>query len=264
MIDLTFNLTDGVARLARTTTIKPGGDVPVRITFDAAPAGLDSIQLALGSDGAPPSLLAFAEDFSEESETVRVGVLDANDSRLIAFMNDKSVAQVNAELTVGLDGETIIAPNVAVTVQQRILNGPGATDGGPVYYTQAQIDAVLATFASAAEQADINVAAAASAPLFIATAFGSLAARINAAAGGGGYTAVYSLPVAAQTHGAIVELTIELDASVNPNIEIRNATAGGTLLATITNSEPEAAASWHGRFRFNGTAWQCLFRAFNS
>lgn len=144
MIDLTFNLTTRVARLVQAATIKPGASVPVRITFSAAPGTLGTIQLALGTDAAAPEVLAYNDEFSEESETVYVAVLDANDARLIAHMVGKANAVVNLELIVPIDGEDNITPNLPITVQQRTVTGPEATEGGPSYYTQTEVDALIA------------------------------------------------------------------------------------------------------------------------
>lgn len=144
MIDLTFNLATKVARLVQAVTIKPGGGVPVRVTFSAAPNALTALSLALGSDATPPAVLAYAEDFTEESETVWTALLDAGDTRLVEFMAAKSVASVNAELTAEIDGETAICPNVSVTVQHRVVSGDPTGVGGPDYYTEAEVDAAIA------------------------------------------------------------------------------------------------------------------------
>lgn len=147
MIDLTFNLTTRVARLVQAATIKPGASVPVRITFSAAPGTVGTIQLALGTDAAAPDVLAYNDEFSEESETVYVAVLDANDARLIAHMVGKANAVVNLELIVPIDGEDNITPNLPITVQQRTISGPEATEGGPAWYTETEVDAIVATLA---------------------------------------------------------------------------------------------------------------------
>lgn len=143
MIDLTFNLVTKVARLVQSVTIKPGGDVPVRVTFSAAPNALTSLTLALGSDATPPAVLAYTEDFTEESETVWTALLDASDTRLVEFMAAKSVATVHAELTAVIDGEEAICPNVPVTAQHRVVSGDPTGEGGPDYYTAAETDDLL-------------------------------------------------------------------------------------------------------------------------
>lgn len=116
-------------------------------------------------------------------------------------------------------------------------------------------------------QVDINVSAAASVVLFNgAIGFSALAQKIIAAAGSGAFTAAYGLPTTGMLTGAICEINIELPASANPTVEIHNATAGGTLLTTVADANKPvlgAAAYWYGRFRYDGAAWHCLFRAFN-
>lgn len=131
---------------------------------------------------------------------------------------------------------------------------PGA--GTPAYPAPGLID----TFS--AEQADLAVSAAAAAQLFADTQFGTLHTNILAAAGAGVFTAAYGLPTAAMKTGAQLILNVELPASANPTVEIRNATSAGTLLATITSPEPTLTTFWFGLFRFNGTAWKKIFSAF--
>lgn len=144
MIDLVFNLATGTARLTASTIVKVGADVPVRITFSSAPGMVGTLQLALGSDAAPPAVLAFTGDFIAESATVWTALLDASDTRLAAHLDGKPVAAVNAEIVAVLDGVRIVTPNIPVTVQQALLNGPASSEGGPDYYTEAEVDALLA------------------------------------------------------------------------------------------------------------------------
>lgn len=145
MIAIEFNLTTKTARMPATTIVR-GADVPVRIVFSAAPGeiGAGDLQLALGTDATAPEVLAFTDDFSEENETTWTALLDASDERLAEFLSGKGPTQVNVELTAVIDGERIVAPHLALTVQPAIIDGPETSEGGPTYYTQAQVDALLA------------------------------------------------------------------------------------------------------------------------
>jgi hypothetical protein len=142
MITLSFDMATQVARVT-TTVVKVGADVPVRLTFSAAPGEVSSIQLALGSAVDAPETLAFTEDFAQESATVWTATLDATDTRLVEFMEGKGATVVNAELVIVLDGLRIVCPNVNVTVQPAIISTDPTSEGGPTYYTQAQIDAAI-------------------------------------------------------------------------------------------------------------------------
>jgi hypothetical protein len=138
------------------------------------------------------------------------------------------------------------------TTLKRLFVGDGATAGG------------IVADGLAGNLADVNVAAAADATLLGIARFSLAARKIVAGAGSGAYTAKYSLAVADMREGAVVDLNVELAASANPTVEIYNGTSGGTLLATMANPAPAGAAYWYGRFRFDGNAWHCLFRAWQS
>ncbi len=144
MINLAFDLVTGLARLATTAVLKLGSDVPVRVVFSAAPGDATTLQLALGTDATPPAVLAFTEDFSSENETTWTALLDASDTRLATFMTGKRATNVNAELICVVDGARQVAPNLQVTVQPAIVTGPTSSQGGPDYYTEEEVDALLA------------------------------------------------------------------------------------------------------------------------
>jgi len=144
MITILFNLETGTAKLAATTAIVLGADVPVRVIFSAAPGSVDALQLALGTDAAPPAVLAYTEDFSEVNATTFDGLLDSSDSRLLAFMAAKGPTPVNVEVVPTLDGVRRPAPHFQLTVQPRIITGPETSDGGPAYYTEGEVDTLVA------------------------------------------------------------------------------------------------------------------------
>ena len=265
MLNITLDLDTGMAKLAAATTIKAGADVPVTINTvrgatPASPGASPYFEVGLGTDATPPVLKAYLDVFAAENDHTFTGVLDANDTRLVEFMAGKGTVNFGCEVAWTVAGQLEVAPSFTVPVQSRIITVPASSEGGPDYFTEAETLALIA----AGNQADLTPSAAVSAALFAATGFFLLARKIVAGAGAGAYTAVYALPVASQRTGALAEVNVELAASANPTVELRNATGGGTLLASITNPAPGAAAYWYGRFRFDGTAWHCLFRSFQS
>jgi hypothetical protein len=148
MININFDLTGGVAKFAQTTVIKQGAQVPVQVVFSAAPGSVSSIKLALGDDSDAPTVLAYVDTFSAENDTTWSGTLDASDIRLAAFMAGKGPTAVNLELTVTIDGVRQVAPNLSLTTQPAIVTGPASSSGGPAYYTEAEVDALLAARAA--------------------------------------------------------------------------------------------------------------------
>ena len=147
MIIINFDLTSGVAKLAQTTVIKQGAQVPVQVVFSAAPGSVSSIKLALGDDTDAPSVLAYADTFTAENDTTYTATLDASDTRLATYMTGKGPTAVDLELAVTLDGVPQVAPNLSISVQPRIISGPTTSDGGPTYYTEAEVNTLLATYA---------------------------------------------------------------------------------------------------------------------
>ena len=148
MIIINFDLTSGAAKFTQTPIIKQGAQVPVQIVFSAAPSVVNSIKLALGDDSDAPSVLAYVDTFAAENDTTYTATLDASDTRLAAFMSGKGPTSVDLELAVAIDGVMQVAPNLSVTVQPRIISGPTTSDGGPLYYTETEVDGLLAAKAA--------------------------------------------------------------------------------------------------------------------
>jgi len=150
MLNISVNLETGQARLAQTTAIKAGGDVPVRVTFSANPGDNPVIELALSPQSSEREVLAYLDVFEAENSTTYLGTLDANDTRLIDHLVEKATAQVSldAEVVVFADGSRRPFPNFSVTVQSPTITGPETSEGGPVYLTQTQSDARYPQFAS--------------------------------------------------------------------------------------------------------------------
>jgi len=109
MIKLSFDLLTGNAKLSQTTVIKFGSAVPVQVVFSATPGVVTGIELALGTDAAAPQILAFTDVFTPDNDTTWSGLLDANDTRLRAFIAGKGPTSVNAELVAIIDGISGVA-----------------------------------------------------------------------------------------------------------------------------------------------------------
>jgi hypothetical protein len=142
MILINFDLATGLAKLAQTTVIKQGADIPVRVVFSATPGEVSGLQLGLGKDTTDTDrLLAFTDTFTAENDTTWTAVLDGTDTRLHDFMQGKGPTAVLLEFSVILDGEHQVAPNLSVTVQPPIIPQDPTTEGGPTWYTTTESDA---------------------------------------------------------------------------------------------------------------------------
>jgi hypothetical protein len=79
--------------------------------------------------------------------------------------------------------------------------------------------------------------------------------KITAGAGSGSYTYKIVLITTGVQAGAMAEVEVNLAASANPTVEIRNATTSGTTVDTVTGDSSNAT-TYHFEGRFNGTAWE--------
>jgi len=142
MLNISINLETGVAKLSQATAIKAGGGVPVVVTFSANPGTTPVVELALSAQSSTPAVLAYLGAFASQSQTVYTGILDANDTRLVAALVGKQAQTLDCEIVVTAAGaERQPFPNFPVTVQPPIITGPAASEGGPIYLTEAQSDA---------------------------------------------------------------------------------------------------------------------------
>ena len=142
MLNISINLETGLAKPSQASVIKAGGNVPVRVIFSANPGTSPVIELACSPQSSTPEVKAYLDVFETQSETEYTGTLDANDTRLIALMSGKQTTTLDCEMVVTTDdGGRRPFPNFPVTVQPPILTGPEATEGGPVYLTEALGDA---------------------------------------------------------------------------------------------------------------------------
>ena len=149
MLNLTLDLDTGLAKLAAATTIKAGAQVPVTITTmrgatPTSPGAAPAFELGLGTDATPPVLKAYLATFAAENAHTFTGTLDANDTRLVAFMAGKGTVNFGCEIAWTVAGELQAAPSFTVPVQPRIIPSNPTSEGGPDYYTEAEVDALLA------------------------------------------------------------------------------------------------------------------------
>lgn len=84
---------------------------------------------------------------------------------------------------------------------------------------------------------------------------------VTVATGAGAYTRILTLNPGHASEGSFFHVELDIAASANPTIEIRNETAGGALLQTITGSA-DAAGYFVFVARFDGNAWQKLSGSF--
>lgn len=75
----------------------------------------------------------------------------------------------------------------------------------------------------------------------------------TADAGAGTYTRTLALVTTNATTGDLIDVRISFAASVNPTVEVRNATSGGTLLTTATGDGSTGVV--HGVYQYTGSAW---------
>ncbi|SRR5581483_7429326 len=159
MLNITLELSTGLAKLTSTTAIKAGAQVPVTIITqqsgaNQSPGENPYFQLALGTQGSSPAVKAYLDDFTAENDYTFTGVLDCSDTRLIDYMNGKGVVSMDFELDWTVDDELQIAANFAVSVQPRIISGPTTSEGGPTYLTQGGFAAFYTTFLAALPTSD--------------------------------------------------------------------------------------------------------------
>jgi hypothetical protein len=265
MIQITFDIVTGLAKLASSATvIVLTADVPVQILFSAAPGSVSGLYLILGSDASAPLTLAYTEAFEEENATTYNALLDCTDTRLATFMAGKGPTAVNCQIGAIIDGAAQISPDISITVRPNIKSGPTTSDGGPTYYTQPEVDAAIAAALAgllpAGPQTNLTPGAAVATALFAATLFSRLFRKIIPTAGSGVFTAAYTLSDASQSTDAVVKVNVELPASGNPTVTLSD--NAGTLLATVTNLAPATTAFWFGEFHFDGSAWHLLFQVY--
>ena len=78
-------------------------------------------------------------------------------------------------------------------------------------------------------------------------------AKVTAAVGAGAYTRTLALKTANRTRGDVAVIRLVMPTSVNPTIEVRNDSSGGTLLTTIAGAA--TGEDYRVECAFDGTAW---------
>ncbi len=138
MIDITFDIVTGIAALVSPVRFKAGADVPVRVTCSANPGTLaaGAMELAIGTYEIQPQTLAYNASFTQAT-AVFTATLDADDSRLVDFMEERGPEPVNAdlliELVVTISGKRLIAPSLLCIVEPPVLYGAGSSSSGPIF-----------------------------------------------------------------------------------------------------------------------------------
>lgn len=78
--------------------------------------------------------------------------------------------------------------------------------------------------------------------------------EVTIGAGSGAFTRTLAALTANAQSGDELEISVSMPASLNPTVELRNNTSGGTLLATVP-TDAAVARVWSVWSRYNGTAW---------
>jgi hypothetical protein len=139
---------DGIARASQTgAAIKAGVSVPVQMVFASATVATN-IAVALGPQSSTRTVLAYADGFTSENGTTYIGVLDCNDTRLVETLSGKEELSVNCEVRWTAGGVAQASPDFGLSVQAPYVTGPVASEGGPTYYTQTEVDEMLAAKAA--------------------------------------------------------------------------------------------------------------------
>jgi hypothetical protein len=103
-----------------------------------------------------------------------------------------------------------------------------------------------------------SISAAGNTTITLAAAQPNSVATITAAAGAGGYTHQIILSSTNAHAGAFVTVHVDLAASNNPRIELRNLTAGGTILGEAVGNGTARRVTL--RCIFDGTNWSLVSR----
>jgi len=153
------------------------------------------------------------------------------------------------------DGTNIDTLNYSpVTLHRSLLSSGSASPSNwnNGFYTKVQADVLLAALASFLAA---TVSTAGDTALAKSNAVNKTQTlRLTVSAGAGAYARTVSLSVTNCAAGDVARVTLLMPASVNPLIQIRNATSGGTLLYSMAGTG--TALSQSLQFTYNGTAWE--------
>jgi hypothetical protein len=258
-MNITFETTTNVATLSGPNTIKAGSQIPVQLSFTtngqpSALASTPTIQIGITAQTSSPTTLAFLNSFTELTPNTFTGILNANDTRLVAAMASTTTATMNLECAVTISSLEYIAPNVSINVQQQQISGPASSEGGPTYVTSAVMAAALAALAGCSTAVALPQGGLVS--IAPAQAFLSYQAPLALGAGSGAYTQNVVLSDANAVAGSVMYLPMDFAASANGTLEVFDGSTGGTLLeGPLTNYDPANAHSFLLICRFDGTNW---------
>jgi len=178
---------------------------------------------------------------------------------VVAFTpDDLSFSLTNGARLVHLSMVAVTTGGATATVCVSTLNliddGGNSPESNPVNaitVTQAQaMVAVLAWTASA-----IALGAAGNTSVGYTQTWLLGRQPIALSAGAGAYVANLVLGDANALPGALLRIPIDFPASANPTINIYDSSTSGSLLATVTNPNPSAIASFLFTAGFDGAAW---------
>ena len=254
-MNITIDIASNIATVDSAVTIKAGSRVPVNVTFvnNGAPAtlsGTPAIQLGLSAQSVPPRVLAYLDVFTAAAANIFTGTLDASDTRLVTYMDDKASAALNVEAAWTLGGELFIAPNFTINAQPQVIAGAESGEGGPVYVTTTALAAAIAGLAGCATA--VTLPQAGTVTLGPGSAF--LVYEAPLVAGAGSYTQTVALGAVNATAGAVLEVPIDFASGGAGTVNIYDGSASGTLLQTVNAA---GGGSLHFLFtaRFDGANW---------
>lgn len=136
------------------------------------------------------------------------------------------------------------------TDTQKLYCGDGSTAGGILVGPQTAGTTELNAYESLTA-----ISAAGTTTITLAALNLRKTAQAAVSGGAGTYTHVIVLDTTNANAGDVAVVTLDMAASTNPTLEVRNATSGGTLLDTIHDTSGTETLEWSGEYVFNGTAW---------
>jgi hypothetical protein len=258
-MQINFETTSNLATLVSGGTFKAGSQVPVVLTLTTngnpySGAAPSLMGLGITTQSSSPATLAYLDTWTAVNGNTWAGILNANDTRLVAFFAALASAPLNLELAVTISGEEFIAPNLAVQVQQQQISGPASSEGGPTWATTTMVAAAAAALAWTAAVLDLSTAGVTT--LVNAAAWLLGRQPVSLGAGSGAYVQSIVLSDSNALAGALMRVPIDFPASANPTINVYDSSVEGTLLeGPLTNPNPGAAASFLLTLGFDGAAW---------
>lgn len=171
-------------------------------------------------------------------------------SMLQAFFTEGlDVITLEMEIQVTVSGqEPVTVLQVPVQVSKDVINLQSLSPTPLVlFYTQAQVDAIIAALHNAATG---SLSAAGSITPSIATNCKWFTQTITLGAGSGSYTAVFGMVATNRRIGDKAQLNLNLPASSNPTLEVHDGT-GATIYTRAANGIAQAVPPL--TFTFNGT-----------